>query len=85
MTGFTCFQSLAREHERQRKEMKDDHQTEMEKFTLDTQKKEKEEEGKLDKKFKEELDRETRELTAKHEAETQARTDLSGDQAQLVG
>merc|ERR1712136_174938 len=77
-------ESLAREHERQRKEMKEDHQTEMEKFTLDTQKKEKEEEGKLDKKFKEELDRETRELTAKHEAETQARTDLSGDQAQLL-
>merc|ERR1712136_633454 len=77
-------ESLAREHERQRKEMKEDHQTEMEKFSLDTQKKEKEEEGKLDKKFKEELDRETRELTAKHEAETQARTDLSGDQAQLL-
>merc|ERR1711915_12066 len=48
-------ESLAREHERQRKEMKEDHQTEVEKFSLDTQKKEKEEEGKLDKKFKEEL------------------------------
>ena len=48
------------------------------------QKKEKEEEQKLDKKFKEELDKETRELTSKHEAEKQARTDLSGDQAQLV-